>query len=71
MKLIVIALFLALPLMQAGQPAPSTDPFKTLSFLEQNWEANTNGSGGVKSVGTYTFRRELGGQFWPAAPLAT
>jgi hypothetical protein len=61
MKLIVIALFLALPLMQAGQPAPSTDPFKTLSFLEQNWEANTNGSGGVKSVGTYTFRRELGG----------
>jgi hypothetical protein len=64
-----IALSLALPLIcavrAAGQsaPAPETapDPFKALSFLEQNWEANTNGFGGIKSVGTYTFRRELGG----------
>jgi hypothetical protein len=61
LKRIVIALFLALPVMKAGQSAPSTDPFKPLSFLEQNWDANTNGNGGVKSVGTYTFRRELAG----------
>jgi hypothetical protein len=61
MKRIIIALSFALPLMEARQPAPSIDPFKGLGFLEQNWEANTNGFGGVKSVGTYTFRRELAG----------
>jgi len=55
MKRILISLFLALPLLAAE------DPFKALTFLEQNWEANTNGYGGVKSTGTYTFRRELGG----------
>jgi hypothetical protein len=62
-----IVLLLALPLICAAQasgqsaPAPAPDPFKALSFLEQNWEANTNGYGGIKSIGTYTFRRELGG----------
>jgi hypothetical protein len=61
MKRIIVALVLALPLMAVGQSTPPADPFKALSFLEQNWEANTNGYGGVKSVGTYTFRRELGG----------
>jgi len=52
---LVTALFLALPVLcavlAAGQsaPAPETapDPFKALSFLEQNWEANTNGYGGI------------------------
>jgi uncharacterized protein YaiE (UPF0345 family) len=47
--------------MAAGQTAPAPDPFKALNFLEQNWEANTNGYAGVKTTGTYTFRRELGG----------
>jgi len=61
MKRIVIALLLALPGVVSAQSAPASDPFKALSFLEQNWEANTNGYAGVKSVGTYTFRRELGG----------
>jgi hypothetical protein len=61
MKCIVIALFLSIPLMAAGQSAAAPDSFKALSFLEQDWEANTNGHGGVDSVGTYTFRRELGG----------
>jgi hypothetical protein len=61
MKRIVVALFLALPLIAGAQPAPAADPFKDLAFLEQNWEANTNGFGGVHSTGTYTFRRELGG----------
>jgi hypothetical protein len=65
MKRIAITLLLAVSLSAAAQtPAqtpPAPDPFKALSFLEQNWEANTNGYGGVKSTGTYTFRRELGG----------
>jgi hypothetical protein len=62
MKRILIALaLLAVPLLAPGQSAPAPDPFKALSFLEQNWEANTNGYGGVKSTGTYTFGRELGG----------
>jgi hypothetical protein len=60
MQQIAVALLFALPLATAAQ-APAADPFKALSFLEQNWEANTNGYGGVKSTGTYTFRRELGG----------
>jgi len=67
MKRFAAVLLLAIPMLAAAQsataPAPDAapDPFKGLSFLEQNWEANTNGYGGVKSVGTYTFRRELGG----------
>jgi len=61
MKRFVITMLLAIPLAANGQPAPATDPFKALAFLEQNWEANTQGYGGVKSTGTYTFRRELGG----------
>jgi hypothetical protein len=60
MKHMMIALFLTFPLM-AGQTTPAADPFKALSFLEQNWEADTKGYGGVTSTGTYTFRRELGG----------
>ena len=44
-----------------AQAPPAPDPFKPLAFLEQNWEANTNGYGGIKSLGNYTFRRELGG----------
>jgi hypothetical protein len=60
-------LLLAVALSAAAQtpaqtPAPAPpDPFKSLTFLEQNWEANTNGFNGVKSTGTYTFRRQLGG----------
>ena len=66
MKRIAIALFLAFPFVAAAQTttqaAPAVpDPFKALSFLEQDWEANTNGLAGVQSTGTYTFRRELGG----------
>jgi hypothetical protein len=63
MKPLILALtFFGLPLLATGQAAPKPeDPFKALNFLEQNWEANTNGYGGVKSVGNYTFRPELGG----------
>jgi hypothetical protein len=61
MKRFVMTMLLAIPLAANGQPAPAPDPFKALAFLEQNWEANTQGYGGVKSTGTYTFRRELGG----------
>jgi hypothetical protein len=57
----MFALLLAIPLMTLAQTAPAPNPFKALSFLEQNWEANTNGFNGVKSAGTYTFRRELAG----------
>jgi hypothetical protein len=46
---------------QTAPPKTETDPFKSLAFLEQNWQANTNGYGGIQSVGDYTFRRELGG----------
>jgi hypothetical protein len=61
--------FLLAVSLLAGVPAHSQtpvnptppDPFKALNFLEQNWEANTHGFGGVQSVGTYTFRRTLGG----------
>jgi hypothetical protein len=65
MKRIVSVLLLALSfsaaLLAQASPAPAPDPFKDLTFLEQNWEANTNGFGGVKSIGNYTFRRELDG----------
>jgi len=69
MKTIRLALLLAsslalpftAPAQAASAPAAPPDPFQSLSFLEQNWEANTNGYGGVKSTGTYTFRPELGG----------
>jgi hypothetical protein len=61
MKRLLMALLIFLPAMDFGQSGAAPDPFKALSFLEQNWEANTNGYGGVKSTGTYTFRRELGG----------
>ena len=61
MKRIAIPLLLAVSLSTLAQTPPAQDPFKALSFLEQNWEANTNGYAGVKSAGTYTFRRELGG----------
>jgi len=63
MKCMVMALIAAILLPGMGQtgPASAPDPFKGLGFLEQTWEANTNGSAGVKASGTYTFRRELGG----------
>jgi len=61
MKRFVMTMLLAIPLAANGQSAPAPDPFKALAFLEQNWEANTQEYGGVKSTGTYTFRRELGG----------
>ena len=50
-----------MPAQAPAKTPPAQDPFQALSFLEHNWVANTNGSGGVKSTGTYTFRRELGG----------
>ena len=61
MKRLLMAVLILLPAMAFGQSGAAPDPFKALSFLEQNWEANTNGYGGVKSTRTYTFRRELGG----------
>jgi len=72
-KRIILALAIfALPRLTLGQTpgqaAPAPDPFKALSFLEQNWEANTNGYGGVKSTGTYTFRPELGGHILARRP---
>jgi hypothetical protein len=60
-KRIILALLLTIPALSGAQTAPALDPFKALAFLEQNWEANTNGSGGIKSAGTYTFRPELNG----------
>jgi hypothetical protein len=40
-----------------------TDPLKSLDFLEGEWSAaTTGGSGAPNVVGSYTFRRELGGR---------
>ncbi len=65
MKRIVIALSLcALPFHALGQSASgqtAPEPFRALQFLEATWEARTQGDSGVKSTGSYTFRRELGG----------
>jgi hypothetical protein len=61
MKRRLMAVLLVLPAMGFGQSGAAPEPFKALRFLEQNWDANTNGYGGLKSTGTYTFRRELGG----------
>lgn len=62
MKPLLIALILLfLPVPAGGQSKPAADPFQALRFLEQNWEANTGGVGGIKATGTYAFRRELGG----------
>jgi hypothetical protein len=69
MKHLAIKLLLAFSLSAAthataqtpAQSPPAADPFKSLAFLEQNWEANTNGFNGVQSSANYTFRRLLGG----------
>jgi hypothetical protein len=41
-------------------PAPESDRWSTLSFLEGTWGAKASGIGGVTGQGTYTFRPELG-----------
>jgi len=43
-------------------PSSGDDWFKSLSFLEGEWSAGTQSAAGAPNVvGSYTFRRELGG----------
>jgi hypothetical protein len=53
-------LFLTLPLVAQDTAAPSVDCWKALKFLEGTWEAKAQGSAGIATAGTYTFRPELG-----------
>ena len=49
-------------LFAQSPPSSEDDPFKSLSFLEGEWSAATAGAAGTSNVvGSYTFRRELGG----------
>jgi hypothetical protein len=42
--------------------AADADPWNALRFLEGTWEAKTHAApAGVSALGTYTFRKELGG----------
>ncbi len=61
MKLIawIFPLLLALSSVAQTAPAPGTDTWKALAFLQGTWDARTTGGSGVISNGTYTFRQEL------------
>jgi hypothetical protein len=62
MKFIHIISFIILSLLTADLGAQSTtskDPFQALSFLEGTWDAKTNGSSGVQSIGEYSFELQL------------
>ncbi len=62
MKWICIAALMCVPFMlQAQNSSSPTDPLSSLSFLEGDWKAQSQGSSGVVTSGRYAFRRELGG----------
>jgi hypothetical protein len=44
--------------VKAQSPA-AKDPLQPLSFLQGTWEAKTDSSSGVSSVGEYSFELEL------------
>jgi hypothetical protein len=49
-------------LFAQSPPSIGADPFRSLNFLEGEWSAATGGASGTPNVvGSYTFRRELGG----------
>jgi hypothetical protein len=57
-------LLIACPLTAAAQSTASPKPLASLDFLLGTWSAETNapaGSSGGQVLGTYTFRRDLGG----------
>jgi hypothetical protein len=58
-RVISISVFFLWALGLMAQSAPAKDPFQTLSFLEGTWEAKTNGTSGVDSLGKYSFELEL------------
>lgn len=61
MRLLAAALFLLSSPLLAQNTPNATDPFRSLAFLQGNWEATTKDNGGVHVVGTYSFKPELGG----------
>lgn len=59
-KVFAIALLcVATTLFAQSAPAPASDPWTTLAFLEGTWEAKAQGPAGASASGTYTFRPEL------------
>jgi hypothetical protein len=51
---------LAIPMAAQTTPADPPDAWKALDFLQGTWEAKTGEGSGVKAIGSYTFRMELG-----------
>src|ERR1700742_1459519 len=58
-RVISISVFFVWTIGVMAQSAPAKDPFQSLSFLEGTWEAKTNGTSGVDSLGKYSFELEL------------
>ena len=58
---LVVALAFFLPLGLSAQNPAQNDPWKPLAFLIGTWDASAKGNAGVASIGTYSFRPELGG----------
>jgi hypothetical protein len=63
MKLITsLALLAAAGLLNAQTPSTDKEQWSALGFLEGTWEARTQaGAANANAVGTYTFKKELGG----------
>jgi hypothetical protein len=62
MTICLLAIFGGACLLAQAPPASGGDPFQSLSFLEGEWSAATAGGAGTPNViGTYVFRKELGG----------
>jgi hypothetical protein len=55
----IIAFSFLLAFGVKAQSPEAKDPLKPLSFLQGTWEAKTDSSSGVSSVGKYSFQLEL------------
>jgi hypothetical protein len=60
-RILFLAILCTAWLFSQAPPSSGSDPFKSLSFLEGEWSAATAGTGAPNVIGTYTFKRELGG----------
>jgi hypothetical protein len=59
LRIISFSVIFLSALALSAQSAPAKDPFSSLAFLEGTWDAKTNGSSGVDSIGKYSFELEL------------
>ena len=72
MKLMVVLALLCTSLLDAQIASTSNGQWNALRFLEGTWDAKTQGAAaGVKAIGTYSFREELGGHILARHSSAT